>query len=85
MDLSLNLMSTFRVVALAVTGIAGDIDIREEVHLDLDDAVTLAGFAAATLDVEGKPAGFITAGLGFGKPCEPIADGRESARIGGGI
>jgi len=45
------------------------------VHFDLDDAITLAGFAAAALDVEGKAAGFIAAGFGFGKPCEPIADG----------
>ena len=61
----------FTVVALSVAGIAGDIDIGQEVHLDLDDAIALAGFAAATLDVEGEASGFIAAGLGFGQPCEP--------------
>jgi hypothetical protein len=44
------------VVALALADVAGDVDIRQEVHLDLDDAVALAGLAAATLDIEGETA-----------------------------
>jgi hypothetical protein len=47
----------FPIVALALADVAGDIDIGQEVHLDLDDAVALAGFAAAALDVEREPAG----------------------------
>jgi len=35
------------VVALALADVALDVDIRQEVHLYLDDAVALAGFAAA--------------------------------------
>ena len=42
----------FAVVALAVADIARHIHVRQKVHLDLDDAIALAGFAATTLDVE---------------------------------
>jgi hypothetical protein len=38
------------------------------VHLDLDDAVALAGLAAAALDVEGEAAGLVAARLGFRQP-----------------
>jgi len=55
------------------------------VHLDLDDAVALAGLAAAALDVEGKPAGLVAARLGLGEAGEPFADRRECPGIGRGI
>src|SRR5262245_66497607 len=45
------------VVALALADVAGDVDVGEEVHLDLDDAVALAGLAAAALDVKGEAPG----------------------------
>ena len=43
------------VVALAVADVAGDVDVGQKMHLDLDQAVALAGFAAPALDVEGSP------------------------------
>jgi hypothetical protein len=46
----------FAVVALALADVAGDVDVRQEVHLDLDDAVALAGLAAPALDVEREAA-----------------------------
>jgi len=52
------------------------------VHLDLDDAVALAGFAAPALDVEREPPGLVAARLGLGKPREPVADRGEAAGIG---
>ena len=70
------------VVALALAHIAGDVDVGQEVHLDLDDAVALAGFAAAALDVEGEAARLVAARLGFGQAGEPFADGREGAGVG---
>ena len=70
------------VVALAVADIAGDVDIGQEVHLDLDDTIALAGLAAPALDVEGEAARRIAARLGFGKLREPFADRRERAGIG---
>src|SRR3546814_15117928 len=42
------------VVALAVAHVAGDVDIRQEVHLDLQHAVALTGLAPPALDVEGE-------------------------------
>ncbi len=56
------------IVALTLAGVAGDIDVRQEVHLDLDQAVALAGLAAAALDVERKAARLLAARLGFGRP-----------------
>ncbi len=54
-------------------------------HLDLDDAVALAGLATPALDVEGEAAGRIAAGLGLGEAGEPVADRGEGAGIGGGV
>jgi hypothetical protein len=48
---------SFAVVALALADVAGDVDVGQEVHLDLDDAVALAGLAAAALDVEREAPG----------------------------
>jgi hypothetical protein len=57
-----------------VADVAGDIDIGQEVHLDLDDAIALAGLAAAALDVEGEAPRLVAARLGFGQAGEPVAD-----------
>ena len=86
MDLSLNVhLQRFAVVALALADVAGDVDVGQEVHLDLDDAVALAGLAAAALDVEGEAAGLVAARLGFGQAGEPVADRREGAGVGRGV
>src|SRR3546814_18760313 len=42
------------IVAGAVADVAGDVHVGEEVHLYLEHAVALAGFAAAALAVERK-------------------------------
>jgi hypothetical protein len=55
------------VVAGAGADLARDVDVRQEVHLDLDGAVTGAGLAAAALDVEAEPAGQVAADLGLGR------------------
>src|SRR5690606_16469076 len=73
------------VVAFALADIAGDVDVRQEVHLDLDDAVALAGFAAAALDVEREAPGRIAARLRFRQAGEPVADRGEGAGIGRGV
>ncbi len=73
------------VVALALADVAGDVDVRQEVHLDLDDAVALAGLAAAALDVEREAAGLVAARLRLGQAGEPFADRRERAGVGRGV
>src|SRR6185312_6437678 len=70
------------VVALALADVASDVDVGQEVHLDLDDAVALAGLAAAALDVEREAARLVAARLALGQGGEPFADRREGAGIG---
>ena len=75
----------FAVVALAVTDIAGDIDIGQEVHFDFDQAIALARLTPAALDVEGKTPRLVAAGLGLGQFGKPIADRRERLGVSGGV
>src|SRR6478672_7177976 len=51
-------------------------------HLDLDDAVALAGLATPALDVEREAAWLVAAHLGLGEFGEPFADWGEGAGIG---
>src|SRR4029079_15286424 len=62
------------VVALALADVAGDVDVGQEVHLDLDAAVALAGLAAAALDVEGEAARLVAARPWLGPRAETICD-----------
>src|SRR5699024_1053502 len=76
----------FAVVALALADLTRDIHIGQEVHLDLQGAVTVAGLAAAALDVEGEPSGLVATDLRLGGLCEEVAylveDTGVSRRVG---
>ena len=48
-------LQRFAVITLAVADITRNVDVWQEMHLDLDQAVALAGFAATALDVEREP------------------------------
>src|SRR3546814_8781662 len=69
------------VVALAVAHVAGDVDIRQEVHLDLQHAVALTGLAPPALDVEGEAPRLVSARLRFRQAGEPVADVGEGAGV----
>ena len=69
------------VVALPAAHLAGNVDIRQELHLDLDDSVALAVLAATALDVEREAARAVTAQTGFRYTGEQLADGREQANV----
>ena len=73
------------VVAPALALLALDVDVRQEVHLDLDQAVALAGLAAPALDVEGEAPRLVAAGLGLREPGVPLADRAEGAGVGGRV
>ena len=73
------------VVPLALAHLAGNIDIRKEVHLDLDRAVTLAGLTAPTLHIETEPTRLVTANVGLVGLGEQLADVVENSRVGGGV
>ena len=75
----------FPVVPLSPADVAGHINVREEVHLDLDDPVSAAGFAPPPLDVEAVAAFLVAAGAGFGKLGEELPDVGEDAGIGGRV
>src|SRR5690606_23898462 len=75
----------FAVVAPAAADVAGHVHVGQEVHLYLDYAVALAGFAAPALDVEREAAGVVAARARLGHAGEQLAYGREHARIGGGV
>src|SRR3954468_1011587 len=62
------------VVARAVAHVAGDVDVGQEVHFDLYEAVALARLAPPALDVEAEAAGLVAARLAFGQAGEPVAD-----------
>ena len=75
-------LKRFAVIALAFAGFTFDIDIRQEVHLDLDHTVALTGLAAAALDVKAETPGLVPARLGFGQTGKPVADRGEGTGIG---
>ena len=54
-------LERLRVVARAVAGRAGRVDARQEEQLDHDEALALAGLAAALGDVEREPPGVVAA------------------------
>ena len=69
------------VVPGTLADLAGDVDVRQEVHLDLQRAVTVAGLAASALDVETEPAGLVATDLGLGGLGEEVADLVEDAGV----
>src|SRR3546814_9936657 len=67
------------VVALALADVALHVDVGQEVHLDLDDAVALAGLAAPALHVEREAARLVAARIGLRQAGEPVD--RKSTRL----
>ncbi len=65
--------------------VAGDVDIRQKIHLDAPKPVTLAGFAAPAFHVEAEAPRFVAALARFRQHGVQIADGREQPRISSGI
>ncbi len=78
-------LQRFAVVALAVADVAGHVHVRQEVHLDLDQAVALAGFAAAAAYVEAEAARRIAARTRFRYLRVQFAQRREQAGVGGRV
>ena len=72
----------FAVVALALAHLAGHVHIRQKVHLDFDNAITLAGFTTATLDVETEASRLVSADFRFRELGEEIADMGEHTGVG---
>ena len=73
------------IITLAMTLLAGHLNIGQEVHLDGLITIAATGFAAATLDIEREAAGLIATDLGLGQVDEERADIAEHTGIGGRI
>src|ERR1035441_3621470 len=73
------------IIAAAVAGFARDVNRRQEMHLDLDQAVALTLLAATALDVEAEAAGTVTADLGGGQAGKEVANRAEHAGVGGRV
>src|SRR2546430_12008200 len=70
------------IVAPAVADLALDINVRQKMHLDFDQAAALAILAPATFDVETEPAGTVTAHPRSRQLREQFANRTEGARVG---
>jgi len=77
--------SVSRLYRRALPGVAGDVHIGEEVHLDPDEAVSLAGLAPPALHVEGEPPGLVASRPRLRHEREQIAHRRKDADVGGGV
>src|SRR5688500_229213 len=70
------------VVALALAHLAGDVDVWQELHLDLEDPVALAVLAATALDVEREAAWRVAADARLGHAGAELHDRRAYPRAG---
>jgi hypothetical protein len=73
------------VVARPLAHLAGHVNVGQKVHLNLDDTVSAAGFAAAALDVEAEPPFSVSAYLGVGGLGEQLADDGRTHRYSGRV
>src|SRR5258706_5350165 len=73
------------VVAAAAADFAEHVNIGQKIHFNAALALALAGFAAATGNVEGKASRFVAALTRLGEHGVDIANGREHARVSCGI
>src|SRR5690554_5948213 len=75
----------FTVITLALTGIASHVDISQEVHLNLNHAVTLARFATTTFDVKREASRAIAACARFRHARKKLADWGENPSVSGRV
>ena len=72
----------FRPIAGAAAFRAADQHVGQELHVDREEAVPLAGVAAPSLDVEAEPAGVVVPQLGVVGGGEGLADLVERLQVG---
>ena len=73
------------IIALAMTFGALDVDIGQEVHLDLDDAIALAVLAAPTFNIKAKAPWLVAADIRLRRTRKKLANLRKDAGIGGRV
>ena len=78
-------LQRFVVVTAPAALVAGDIHIRQEVHLNALQTIALARLAAPAFDVETEAPHLVTAFTRFGEHRVQLANRRKNARISGRI
>ena len=78
-------LQRFVIVAMPMAHFAGNVDIRQKVHLHLDRTVALACLAAAALHIEGKTPLIEAANFRLIGLRKHIADEIKHLRVGGRI
>ena len=74
-------LQRFVIVAGPMADFAGDVDVREELHFDLQLSLALAGFAAAAVNIEGEPPGGVSPDFALRQFGEKFADLIEDTGI----
>ena len=69
------------VVAPPVANLARNVDIRKEMHLNLEGAIAATGLATTALDVERETPLLVTARLGVGRIGVELANVIEQSRV----
>ena len=67
------------IVAVAAADVAGDVNVRQEIHLDPLHPVAFACLAASAFDVERETAGLVTTRPRFGQHRVKFAKRREQS------
>src|SRR6476659_2550727 len=75
-------LESFPIVSLSLAHVARHVHVGKKVHLDLDQAIAFARFAATAFHVERESARSVTADLRFGHLGEQLADGSEEIGVG---
>jgi hypothetical protein len=75
----------FTVVALSFADIARNVDVGQEMHLNADHAVTLAGLASSPLHVKAETSRFVAPGAGLLRAGKQVPDRGEQAGIRGRV
>ncbi|MBA7669098.1 hypothetical protein ES703_77226 [subsurface metagenome] len=73
------------VITLPLTHLAGNGDIGQELHLDLDKPLPPTGFTAPALNVEREPPRSIAPHSGLRDSGKKLTDRSKGAGIGGGV
>src|SRR5580658_8066570 len=69
------------IIPASAADIASNIDIRQKIHLNSLESVTLTSLAASAFDIKTEPAGFISPLTGLRQHRVQIADRREHLRV----
>ena len=70
------------VIPFAAADLAGHINIRKEMHLNLNDTVTGAGLAPSALYIKAETAFIISSGLGVRGGCKKVTNQVKCTGIG---